>query len=122
MRTQHPSHFVQRLVLPSFGSKPIGAIEKILLVDGVKQFHHRFLHDLVLQGGNRDRSLFPVFLGDIDSPQWLALIFSILEPLMELADVSLGVPFVLLVRYAVYPSTGFPSQTLECHVQFSRCD
>src|SRR6516225_1317098 len=95
---QHPSHFVQRLVLPSFGSKPIGAIEKILLVDGIEQFPHRFLHDLVLQGGNRDRSLFPVFLGDIDSAQWLALIFSILEPLMKLEDVSLGVLLVLFVR------------------------
>jgi len=56
--TQHPSHFVQRLVLPSFGSKPIGAIEKILLVNGIKQFPHRFLHDLVLEGGNVDLRLF----------------------------------------------------------------
>jgi hypothetical protein len=97
------------LVLPSFGPKPIGAIEKILLIDGIQQFHHRFLYDLILQGGNRDRSLFPVFLRDIDPAEGLALIFSIREPLMKLPDLLLGVLLVLFVRYAVYPGTGFPS-------------
>src|SRR6266849_7865515 len=86
-----PSHFVQCLVCPSSGSEPVGAVEKILLVDGMQYFDHHLLHDLVLEGGNRDRPLFPVFLGDIDSAQRLGSILAIFEPLMHLADVSRSV-------------------------------
>ena len=46
-------HFVQCLVLPAPGSKPVGAVEKILLVDGVQQLDHYFLHDLILEDRNR---------------------------------------------------------------------
>ncbi len=102
-RANHSSHLVQRLVLPASGSKPVGALEKILLVDGIQQVHHYLLHDLILQGGNRDGSLLPVFLGDRDSAERLDLILPILEPLMKPADVSARVLLVLFVRDAVYP-------------------
>jgi hypothetical protein len=91
------SHFVQRLVLPSSGSEPVRAVEKILLINSIQYFDHRLLHDLILQGGNRDRSLLPVFLGNIHSAQRLGLILATLEPLMESLDVSQDVPFVFLV-------------------------
>src|SRR6266550_1943756 len=81
------SHFIQRLVLPSSGSEPVRAVKKILLINGVQYFDHGLLHDLILQGGNRDWSLLPVLLGDIDSAQRLRLILAILEPLMESLDV-----------------------------------
>jgi hypothetical protein len=74
-------------VLPSSGSEPVRAVEKILLINGIQYFDHRLLHDLILQGGNRDWSLLPVFLGDIDSAQRLGLILAILEPLMESLQV-----------------------------------
>src|ERR1035437_2577529 len=77
------SHFVQRLVLPSPGSEPVRAVEKILFINGIQYFDHRLLHDLILQGGNREWPLFPVLLGDIDSAHWLGLILAILEPLMK---------------------------------------
>src|SRR3984885_12220578 len=48
--TSPPSHFVQCLLLPSSGSEPVRAIEKILLIDGVQQANHDFLQDLILQG------------------------------------------------------------------------
>jgi hypothetical protein len=79
------------LVLPSSGPKPVGATEEILLVDGVQQIHHHLLHDLILPGRDRDRPLFPILFGDIDSPQGLDLILAFFEPLMELPDVLLGV-------------------------------
>jgi len=60
------SHVLQRLVRPSSRSEPVRALEEILLIDGIKHLARRLLHDLVLQGWNRDRSLFPIFLGDID--------------------------------------------------------
>lgn len=103
------SHFFQCLVLPSSGSEPVGAVEKILLIDGVQYFHHRLLHDLILQSGNRDRSLLPVFVRYIDPAEWLGLVLSIYEPLIELFDISLGVLLVLPVSDAIHPRAGFLS-------------
>jgi hypothetical protein len=67
------------------------------------------LHELILQGWNRDRSLFPILFGDIHSAEWLNLVLAIFEPLMELADVLLGVSLVLLVRDPVDSRTGILS-------------
>jgi hypothetical protein len=65
--TEYPAHFVQCLVLPTPGPKPIRAVEKILLVNGVQEIDRHFLHELILEGGNRDRPLFPILFGYIDS-------------------------------------------------------
>src|SRR5215472_16309495 len=81
----------QSLVLPPSGPKPVRATEKILLVDGVQQIHHHLLHELILEGRNRDWSLFPILFGNIHSAEWLNLILAFFEPLMELPDVLLGV-------------------------------
>jgi hypothetical protein len=97
------------LVLPSSGPKPVGAIEKILLIDGSQYFDRGLLQDLVLEGGNGDWPLLPVLLGDVDSAERLGLILSLFEPLMQLSDVSLCVPFVLSVGDAVDPCAGFLS-------------
>src|SRR5260370_24295501 len=93
------------MVCSSSGSEPVGAVEKILLVDGTQYFDHPLLHEFVLEGGNRDRPLFPVFLGDVNSTQWLCPILAILERLMQFADVSRTVPFELLVGAAIHPAT-----------------
>src|ERR1022692_200792 len=100
------SHFVQRLVWPSSGSEPVRAFEKILLVNGIQYFKHRLLHDLILQGRNREWSLFPVFLKDIDPTQRLGLILAILEPLVESLDVSRSVPFIRFIRDAIHSRAG----------------
>ena len=78
---------------------------------------HRLLQDLILQSGNRDRSLLPVLLRYIDPAQWLGLVLSILEPLIELSDISRGVLFILFAGNAVYPRAGILSQTSECRIQ-----
>jgi hypothetical protein len=96
-------------VLPPSGPEPVGTPEKILLVDGVQQIHHHLLHDLILQGRNRDRSLLPILFGDIHSAEWLNLILAFLEPLMELPDLLLGVGLVLFVRDPVDARTGILS-------------
>jgi hypothetical protein len=66
-------------------------LEKILLIDGVQYFHRRFLHDLVLQSGNRDRSLLPILFRYVDPAERLGLVLSVFEPLIKLLDLSLGV-------------------------------
>jgi hypothetical protein len=85
-------------MLPPSGPKPVGTTEKILLINGVQQIHHYLLHELILQGWNRDWSLFPILFGDIHSAEWLNLILAFHEPPMELPDILLGVSLVLFVR------------------------
>src|SRR6266853_1975368 len=70
------------------------------------------------RGRNRDWSLFPVFLWDIDPAQCLGPILSPFEPPMKLADISRGVLLILLVREAGHPGTGLFSQTQECRIHF----
>ena len=48
------------LMLAPSGPQPVGTTEKILLVDGVQQIQHHLLHQLILQGRNRDWPLFPI--------------------------------------------------------------
>ena len=96
-------------MLPPSGPEPVGTPEKILLVDGVQQIHHHLLHELILQGRDRDWSLFPILFGDIDSAQGLDLILAFLEPLMELPDILLGVGLVLFIRDPVDSRAGIPS-------------
>src|SRR5207247_6106212 len=107
--TDHSTHFLQCLVLPSSGSEPVGAVEKILLIDGVQYFHHRLLHDLVLQSGNRDRSLLPILFRYVDPAERLGLVLPLSEPLVKRLDISLGVLLVLLIRDAVHPCAGILS-------------
>jgi hypothetical protein len=96
-------------MLPPSGPKPVGAPEKILLVDSVQQIHHYPLHELILEGRDRDWPLFPILFGDIDSAQGLDLILAFFEPLMELSDVLLGVARVPFVRDPVDSRAGILS-------------
>src|ERR1022692_3836443 len=109
-------------MLTASGPKPVRAIEKILLVDGIHQINHHFLHDLILKAGNRDGSRFPVLLGDKDAAQRLYLILACHKPPMQLTDVLLGVGLVLCIRDPVDPGTGFPSQIPKCLIQLFHCD
>jgi len=53
---------IQRIVWSTSGSKPVGEPEEVFLVDRVQHRHRRALDDLVFQGGNRQRPLFPIRL------------------------------------------------------------
>src|SRR5258708_10958763 len=105
------------MVRPSSGSKPVRAFEEILLIDGVQHFARRLLHDLVLQGGYGNRSLLPVFLGDVAPAQRLGTVLAPFQPLIELLDTLRGVPFVHLVCNAFPPCTGPLSSIPEYRVQ-----
>src|SRR5215469_353326 len=112
----HSPHFVQRLMGSPSGSKPVGALEKILLINGIQHLRHRRLQDLILQRGNRNRSLLPVLLRYIDPAQRLGLVLPIPEPLIQLSDISGGVLFILFVRNPIYPRAGLLPETSECRI------
>ena len=64
-----------------------------------------------------DRSLLPIFLGDIDPAQRLGSVLAFFESLMKLLDVPRGILFILLVCDAVHSCAGFLSESSESRVQ-----
>jgi hypothetical protein len=53
---------VQRIVLATFWSEPVAEAEEVLLINGIQHRDGRPLDDLVLQGRDRERALFPIRL------------------------------------------------------------
>src|SRR5258708_178733 len=98
-------------------SRPVGAGEKVRLIDGVEQHYRRLLHDLILQRRNRDRSLLSVLFRYIDSAQRLGTVRLALQLLPEPLDILCGLLRVVLVRDFIHPGTGVLSQTAKCRVQ-----
>ena len=47
---------LQRLMRAPTGPEPVRAMDKVLLVDGFEQHHHRALQDFILQRRDADRS------------------------------------------------------------------
>src|SRR2546422_2022071 len=55
--TNHPANLVQRILWSATRPESVGTVQKILLIDRIKQIGCRFLHDLVFQRRYRDRPL-----------------------------------------------------------------
>ena len=53
---------IQRIVLAAFRSEPVAEAEEVLLVDRIQHRDGRPLDNLVLQGSDRERALFPIRL------------------------------------------------------------
>jgi hypothetical protein len=87
----------------------VTAIKEICFKHRLQNTRYGPLQQPVRDRGNRDWSLLPVLLGDLDSAQRLGLILAIPEPLMESLEVSRNAPFVFLVRDAVHSRAGFLS-------------
>jgi hypothetical protein len=77
---QHPVHLpspdslvecIQRVVLVSSRSETIGEAQEVHLVDLVEHRDDRQLDDLILQGGDAERSLSPVGLCNVGPSGWL---------------------------------------------------
>src|SRR5215469_4860423 len=117
-----PVDLVQRVLCTTSRTEPVGAIQKILLIDGCEQLYRCLLHNLVFQGGNRDRPLLPILFWNVDPAQWLCSICFILQPSMQLLDFLLCLLLVVHIRDAVHPGAGVPSQHQECLLQRFRCE
>jgi len=100
------------------GRKPVGAVEKILLVDGIIVKPPLSARSYLEAGS--DRPLFPL-LWEYRHVEWLCPILAFFEPLWSWRIFS-RVRLVLLVRDAVDPGTGILSQTPECLIQLLACD
>ena len=79
---------IQRIVRAAPGSEPAAEPEEVLLVDRVQQRDHRPLDDLVLQRGDRQRTLPAVRLGNVDPPGRQCPIRSPLDPVVQILEIA----------------------------------
>src|SRR5207253_11172299 len=98
----HSVDFMQRVVCTSSRAKSVGTVEKVLLEDRVEQRYRGLLHDLVFKGRDRDWSLAPIFLVDIDPAQRLRTIRPALQHLMQLAQIPNQMLLVFRIRDSVH--------------------
>ena len=97
---------VQRIVRAASRPEPIRDSEKVFLVDRVQQRDHRSLDNLVLQGGDRERALPAIRLGDVHPPRWQCPIPSPLDPMMQVLDIAFEVGLIVLPRQPIHPRGG----------------
>ena len=79
---------VQRVMRAPPGSKPVAEAEEVFLVDRVQHRRRRPLDDLVLQRGDRQRSLSSVRLGYVDPPARRRPIRSPMDPRMQVLELA----------------------------------
>ena len=84
----------------------VGAAKKVLLEDRVEQFHRGPLHDLVFQGGDGNRALAPILLGDVDPAQRLCAVGLALQLLVQLDEILNQVLLVLRTRHSIHSGGG----------------
>ena len=82
---------VERVMRAPFGSKPVTEAEEIFLVDRIQHRRGRALDDLVLQRGDRQRSLSSVRLGYVDPPAGRRPICSPVDLAMQVHELARNV-------------------------------
>ena len=86
--------------------EPVGEAEEVLLVNGVQYLDHRPLDDLVLQGGDAERSLPPVWLRYVHPARGARPVGTAVHPAEQVFEVR---PEILPVggpRHLIHPRSG----------------
>ena len=84
------------------GPKTVGAVQEVLLVDGLQHRTHGVLDDLVLERRYAQRPRLAVVLRNVDPPDRLVTIALRPQPLVQVLDVSGQVLPVLLLRDPIH--------------------
>src|SRR3982751_2480927 len=93
---------IERLVWTATGPEPIRKAPKVHLINLVKDGHYCLLDNFVLQGGNAQRSLPTVGLGDIDSPRGLSPIRTTLYSAVQVSQPTVQSGFILWPRETIH--------------------
>ena len=113
---EHPVHFsrkqsrverVQRLMLASPGSEPVGEPEEIRFVDSVQHLDRCTLDDLIFQRRYSERPLPPVGLRYIHPTHRLGSVRSSLQPMGEILEIVLEGLAVVPPRLSIDTGRGF---------------
>ena len=120
---KYPVHFpyfdrrrqrVQRIVRPSPRSEPVRETAEVAFIDGVERHDGCTLHDLVFQGGDRERPLPPIGLRYVRPARRLRSISSPVDPSMKIVDPRFEVRLVVMPRHAIHAGGGFALKRVEC--------
>jgi hypothetical protein len=91
-------------------SKPVGEADEVRLVDAVEHLDDGPLEDLVLQRGDTERPQPPIPLRDIRPSGRPRPIAPAMDPRVQIVEVCLQIPPVVLPRHAVHPRRGLRTQ------------
>lgn len=92
---------VQRIVLGTPRTEPVGKAEKIRLVDRVQHLHQRPLDDLVLERRDAERPLPAVGLRNVLPPRRLRPVAAAHHAAVQVVDVAIECARVLFPRHPV---------------------
>src|SRR5208282_1702599 len=98
---------VQRIVRPSPGSEPVRETAEVAFIDSVERHYGCALHDLIFQGGDRERPLLPIGLRYVRPTRRLRSIGSPVDPLCKSLDPRFEVRLVVMPRHAIHAGGGF---------------
>ena len=82
-------------------SEPIAEPQELRLVDRREDGHHRRLDDLVLDGGDAERSQFAIGFRDIDPSRWQRPVRSPVNARMQISEVSVKVCCIVTPRHLI---------------------
>ena len=85
---------VQRIVLAAARAESIAEPEEFLLVDRIQQRSGGPLDNLVLKGGDCQRTLPPIGLRNVPTPRGLRPIGSPMDPIAQIFDPAIEIGFV----------------------------
>ncbi len=104
---------IQRLMRPTPRPKPVRESQEVLLVNLFEDPHHRLLNDLVLQGGDAQRTSPPVGLRDVDSSRGLSPVRASMDTTVKIGQPILQVLLVLPPCHPVHSGRGLPLKGIE---------
>src|SRR6202050_949936 len=119
---KYPVHFpyfdrrrqrVQRIMRSSPRSHAVRETAEVAFIDSVERHDGCALHDLVFQGGDRERPLLPIGLRYVRPARRLRSIRSPVDPSMQIVDPRVEVRLVVVPLHAIHARGGFAFKRVE---------
>ena len=115
VRIEHPVHplsldpdreGIQRIMRAAPRPEPIREAPEVHLVDGAQHLDDRPLNDLVLQRRDPQRPQATIRFRDVRPPTRLRPVAPRLHPTMQIQEIRLQVPSIVVPRHPVHPRRG----------------
>jgi hypothetical protein len=104
---------IQRIVRAAPRPEPVRDSEEVFLIDRVQQLGHRPLDDLVLQGGDSERTLPAIRFGNVDPSRRQCPIRSPLDAVVQVPEVALEICFVVAPYQSIHSGCGVLLEFME---------
>lgn len=91
--------------------------KELRFVDRCQDHDHSRLDDLIRDGGDAERSEFPICFRDIDPSRWQRSIRSPVNARVQISEVSVKVCRVVTPRHLIHADSGFLLQAEESRAE-----